>query len=186
MPRSPATPAASRRPLSPRRIWIGRRTSPMRRANGWQLVDKASRKALRFANYAYRFALSGGKTENCIEPLPQDHRFVGDDWQKWPYNFIYQGFLLAAAMVAQRDHRRARRLQTARADDRVHRPAAARHGRAVELSRHQSRNPAADRRHGRPQFRHAAGRTFSRISSARSAASGRSARKISSSAATSR
>ncbi len=58
------------------------------------LVDKASRKALRFANYAYRFALSGGKTENCIEPLPQDHRFVSDDWQKWPYNFIYQGFLL--------------------------------------------------------------------------------------------
>ncbi len=58
------------------------------------LVDKAARKSLRFANYAYRFALSGGRTENCIEPLPQDHRFVGADWQKWPYNFIYQGFLL--------------------------------------------------------------------------------------------
>jgi polyhydroxyalkanoate synthase len=30
----------------------------------------------------------------CIEPLPQDKRFVGDAWQKWPYNLIYQGFLL--------------------------------------------------------------------------------------------
>ncbi|MGO9359519.1 MAG: hypothetical protein ACLP1D_17955 [Xanthobacteraceae bacterium] len=28
------------------------------------------------------------------EPLPQDRRFSGDDWQKWPYNLMYQGFLL--------------------------------------------------------------------------------------------
>jgi polyhydroxyalkanoate synthase subunit PhaC len=59
-----------------------------------QLVDKAMRKTARFANYAYRCARSGGNAEKCIEPLPQDHRFVGEDWQKWPYNFIYQGFLL--------------------------------------------------------------------------------------------
>ena len=59
-----------------------------------QLMHKASRKALRFANYAYRSALTGGRTENCIEPLPQDRRFASEDWQRWPYNFIYQGFLL--------------------------------------------------------------------------------------------
>jgi len=61
-----------------------------------QLVDKAARKAIRFANYAYQCALEGGKdkTSRCIEPLPQDRRFDGPEWQKWPYNFMYQAFLL--------------------------------------------------------------------------------------------
>jgi polyhydroxyalkanoate synthase len=30
----------------------------------------------------------------CIEPLPQDKRFRGEAWQKWPYNLLYQSFLL--------------------------------------------------------------------------------------------
>ena len=59
-----------------------------------QLVDKAMRKAIRFTNYAVRFAREQGSTECCIEPLPQDKRFVGEAWQRWPYNFIYQSFLL--------------------------------------------------------------------------------------------
>jgi polyhydroxyalkanoate synthase subunit PhaC len=59
-----------------------------------QLVDKAVRKAVRFANYATRYALGGEDTPCCIEPLPQDKRFAGKDWRKWPYNFIYQSFLL--------------------------------------------------------------------------------------------
>jgi polyhydroxyalkanoate synthase len=59
-----------------------------------QLVDKATRKASRFANYAMRYALSGGHADPCIEPLPQDKRFAGEAWQRWPYNFMYQGFLL--------------------------------------------------------------------------------------------
>jgi polyhydroxyalkanoate synthase len=59
-----------------------------------QLVDKAIRKAVRFANYTSRCAMQGGKGECCIEPLPNDNRFDGDEWQKWPYNFIYQAFLL--------------------------------------------------------------------------------------------
>jgi polyhydroxyalkanoate synthase len=59
-----------------------------------QLIDKAMRKTVRFANYATRCAMSGGETEPCIEPLPQDKRFAAQEWQRFPYNFIYQGFLL--------------------------------------------------------------------------------------------
>ena len=59
-----------------------------------QLVDKALRKGLRFANYAVRCAMGGGTAEHCIEPLPQDRRFAGEAWHRWPYSFIHQAFLL--------------------------------------------------------------------------------------------
>ncbi len=59
-----------------------------------QLVDKAVRKGIRFSNYVYRWLLEGSEAKSCIDPLPQDHRFVGKEWQKWPYNFFYQAFLL--------------------------------------------------------------------------------------------
>lgn len=59
-----------------------------------QLIDKAARKALRLANYAQRCAFERENAQPCIEPLPQDKRFTAGDWQKWPYNFLYQTFLL--------------------------------------------------------------------------------------------
>ncbi len=58
------------------------------------LVNKATRKAARFSNYAFRYASESGKAKRCIEPLPHDRRFIGEDWQRWPYNFVYQAFLL--------------------------------------------------------------------------------------------
>jgi len=59
-----------------------------------QLVNKAFRKAIRFGEFASRYAIEGNNTPNCIEPLPQDRRFVDDGWQNWPFRFFYQTFLL--------------------------------------------------------------------------------------------
>jgi polyhydroxyalkanoate synthase len=65
-------------------------TSPGKQA---QLLEKAIRKAVRFLLYASHAAVDPN-AEPCIEPLPQDHRFTGQDWQRWPYNVISQAFLL--------------------------------------------------------------------------------------------
>jgi poly[(R)-3-hydroxyalkanoate] polymerase subunit PhaC len=59
-----------------------------------QLLDKTMRKAVRFASYAYRYGLEGQAAACCIEPLPQDKRFVAEAWQRWPFNFLHQSFLL--------------------------------------------------------------------------------------------
>ena len=58
-----------------------------------QLVEKAARKAVRFVTYAVRQG-SEPDCAPCIEPLPQDQRFTDAAWRQWPFNFIYQGFLL--------------------------------------------------------------------------------------------
>jgi len=57
-----------------------------------QLAQKGVRKFARLAGYAPRCATAG--CEPCIQPLPQDRRFAGEAWQHWPYNLIYQSFLL--------------------------------------------------------------------------------------------
>jgi len=57
------------------------------------LVEKAMRKWTRYVDYSLR-ACADPSCEACIEPLPQDKRFVGDAWQKQPFAAIYQGFLL--------------------------------------------------------------------------------------------
>ena len=59
-----------------------------------QLFGKAIRKAIRLSHHAGQCALQGGTTDPCIEPLPQDRRFSGEAWRRWPYDFIYQSFLL--------------------------------------------------------------------------------------------
>jgi polyhydroxyalkanoate synthase len=58
-----------------------------------ELASKAQRKASRFGLYALECAQ--GDAAACIEPLPQDRRFVDARWQETPFNLIYQSFLLA-------------------------------------------------------------------------------------------
>jgi len=60
-----------------------------------QLAEKAMRKWLRLVVYANRNALTQERREPCIEPLPQDRRFLDASWRKPPYDLIYQSFLLA-------------------------------------------------------------------------------------------
>jgi polyhydroxyalkanoate synthase len=57
-----------------------------------QLVSKAQRKATRLGLAALHCADRDGAP--CIEPLPQDRRFAAPEWQRWPFNLIYQAFLL--------------------------------------------------------------------------------------------
>lgn len=59
-----------------------------------ELTQKAFRKWLRLSRYAMRCATSDSDAAPCLEPLEQDKRFAGEAWQKWPYNLIYQSFLL--------------------------------------------------------------------------------------------
>ena len=58
-----------------------------------QLAEKGVRKAVRLLTALPRLA-AGGPAARCIEPLPQDHRFDAEAWQRPPFNFIYQAFLL--------------------------------------------------------------------------------------------
>ncbi len=54
-----------------------------------ELVEKGWRKLTRLALYSASTAAG-----QCIEPLPQDLRFNDPSWQRWPFNLIYQAFLL--------------------------------------------------------------------------------------------
>lgn len=58
-----------------------------------QLLEKAGRKFTRLAIYAAN-AAADPKGLPCIDPLPQDRRFNDEGWRRWPYNLIYQSFLL--------------------------------------------------------------------------------------------
>jgi len=57
-----------------------------------QLGEKALRKLHRLMLYMAQCA--HGSHPPCIEPLPQDVRFRHSDWQQYPFNVIYQAFLL--------------------------------------------------------------------------------------------
>jgi polyhydroxyalkanoate synthase len=57
-----------------------------------QLAEKAWRKATHLS--AFMPTACSSECKPCIDPLAKDSRFTGEEWQKWPYNIIYQSFLL--------------------------------------------------------------------------------------------
>ncbi len=59
-----------------------------------KLAEQAVQKALRLADYSCRCALSPGSADACVDPAPQDRRFVEASWRGFPFNVIHQGFLL--------------------------------------------------------------------------------------------
>ncbi len=59
-----------------------------------QLSQKALRKWLRLAHYMATCVPMQEQHTCCIEPLPNDRRFNAEGWHGWPYNIIYQSFLL--------------------------------------------------------------------------------------------
>ncbi|MCG7600878.1 alpha/beta fold hydrolase [Halomonas sp. McH1-25] len=71
--------------------WLSSITlSPGTQVHLWQ---KALKKQLRLAHWTSHSAFDP-KAEPCIEPLPQDRRFRDPAWRHFPYNVLYQGFLL--------------------------------------------------------------------------------------------
>ena len=71
--------------------WVHMLGSPGKQV---QLMEKAARKAMRLGVYAGQVARDPDAAP-CIEPLPHDHRFEHEGWGSWPYNMIYQSFLLS-------------------------------------------------------------------------------------------
>ncbi|WP_211753575.1 PHA/PHB synthase family protein [Pacificibacter marinus] len=59
-----------------------------------ELLEKAGKKTWRLANHATHCVGTPNTPDTCITPLPQDRRFKDESWQKWPYNLMYQSFLL--------------------------------------------------------------------------------------------
>ncbi len=58
-----------------------------------QLVGKAARKTARFGVIAAT-SFPSRRSALGLAPLPQDRRFIAEDWSIWPYYLLSQGFLL--------------------------------------------------------------------------------------------
>ncbi|MDM8550678.1 alpha/beta fold hydrolase [Desulfobacterales bacterium HSG2] len=58
----------------------------------WEIMMDTLKKSIQCSTYP---ALSAFLSDTDIKPpFPEDSRFSGEEWQKWPYNMIYQYFLL--------------------------------------------------------------------------------------------
>ena len=57
-----------------------------------ELMRKALNNYLHLSTHAAKHAT--GQCQPCTEPVPQDKRFSAPAWQQWPFNLIYQSFLI--------------------------------------------------------------------------------------------
>jgi len=58
-----------------------------------QLTHKAAKKLSKLAMHMARRLTDPDCQDDCIQPLPQDHRFDAPAWGRFPYDMIYQSFL---------------------------------------------------------------------------------------------
>ncbi len=58
-----------------------------------EVYEHSAMRYLRFLTYLPQ-SLQPGGGDPCFRPLPDDDRFDGAGWQKWPFNIIHQWFLL--------------------------------------------------------------------------------------------
>jgi polyhydroxyalkanoate synthase len=56
-------------------------------------MDKYLQKIFKFWDYARQSAVDPA-CPRYEEPAPRDNRFKSEKWQQWPYNAVYQSFLL--------------------------------------------------------------------------------------------
>lgn len=59
------------------------------------LLEKAIRKSALLAGFVRQCSNeTTHEGKPCIDPLPNDKRFNAETWQQWPFNYLYQSFLL--------------------------------------------------------------------------------------------
>jgi polyhydroxyalkanoate synthase len=58
-----------------------------------ELAGLAAGQWIQLLEYTGQCQHIGVSPARCIEPLPQDHRFAGPGWQRYPFNLIHQAFL---------------------------------------------------------------------------------------------
>lgn len=56
------------------------------------LLSRAQRKATRLPRTAAHCTKPGARP--CIDPPPQDRQFAAHEWHRWPFNPIYQAFVI--------------------------------------------------------------------------------------------
>lgn len=59
------------------------------------IAAQAARAFTALASYGWQTTLSAGEARPCIAPPADDHRFDDPSWGEWPFNLIYQSFLLS-------------------------------------------------------------------------------------------
>ncbi|MBL8566284.1 MAG: polyhydroxyalkanoic acid synthase [Hyphomicrobiaceae bacterium] len=59
-----------------------------------QLAEEMIRRTALMMHYCLSCAMAAGEAEPCVRPALNDRRFSEAEWQRWPFNLIYQTFLL--------------------------------------------------------------------------------------------